>query len=248
MTEIDLPSEPRQRLLELASERGASLSALSRILGRNPSYLQQFVRKGSPRKLEEEDRAVLARYFGVAETELGAPGGTASFFGGRPAPLSGSGIVGKAAGGAKSGAGRGSSSALPGAMIAIPRLPLGASAGPGVLAADETAIGHIGFDRRWFREQGLDPAMLTAIAVQGDSMQPTLADGDEILVDRTPVPPRDGIHVIRRDDTLLVKRLQFRPGGRVMILSDNTAYPPEPDVPLSAIEVIGRVVWKGGRL
>ena len=66
-------TDARQRLLDLAQKRGASLSELSRLLGRNPSYLQQFVRKGSPRKLEESDRAMLARYFSVGEDELGAP-------------------------------------------------------------------------------------------------------------------------------------------------------------------------------
>ena len=41
----------RQRLIDLAERRGTSLSALSKLIGRNASYLQQFIRKGSPRKL-----------------------------------------------------------------------------------------------------------------------------------------------------------------------------------------------------
>ena len=36
---------PRARLLALSQERGVSLAALSELLGRNPSYLQQFIRK-----------------------------------------------------------------------------------------------------------------------------------------------------------------------------------------------------------
>src|SRR6187402_1281684 len=64
--------DPRERLSQLASERGSSLAALSRMLGRNGTYLQQFITKGSPRKLEEEDRRKLAQFFGVSETELGA--------------------------------------------------------------------------------------------------------------------------------------------------------------------------------
>ena len=65
--------EPRERLAALARERGSSLAALSRMLGRNSTYLQQFISKGSPRKLEEEDRRKLAQFFGVGEGELGAP-------------------------------------------------------------------------------------------------------------------------------------------------------------------------------
>ena len=57
----DAITGPRARLLELSQARGVSLAALSELLGRNPSYLQQFIRKGSPRKLEENDRRTLAR-------------------------------------------------------------------------------------------------------------------------------------------------------------------------------------------
>ena len=60
----------RARLFELSQDRGVSLSSLSEMLGRNPSYLQQFIRKGSPRKLEEGDRAVLAHIFDEGEGEL----------------------------------------------------------------------------------------------------------------------------------------------------------------------------------
>ena len=66
-------TDPRERLLRLASHRGVSLSQLSKLIGRNSSYLQQFVRKGSPRRLAETDRRTLARFFGVNESDLGAP-------------------------------------------------------------------------------------------------------------------------------------------------------------------------------
>ena len=65
-------ADPRKRLLDLAAAKGDSLSQLSVMLGRNVSYLQQFVRKGSPRRLEERDRRKLADYFGVSEAELAA--------------------------------------------------------------------------------------------------------------------------------------------------------------------------------
>lgn len=64
--------DPRQTLLELARARGDSLMALSRLIGRNDAYLQQFVMRGSPRRLAEHDRRRLARHFGVDERQLGA--------------------------------------------------------------------------------------------------------------------------------------------------------------------------------
>lgn len=212
-------TDPRAQLLRLSAERGVSLSALSALIGRNASYLQQFVRKGSPRKLEEGDRRTLARFFGVDEALLGGAEEISS-------------IPGKV---------------LRGDWVEVPRLALGASAGPGAVALGEEAIGAFRFSARWLRGQGLDPAMLSAIAVAGDSMEPTLRDGDEILVDRTPRPLRDGIHVVRLDDTLLVKRLDSGRPGRVVLLSDNPAYRPV-DLAAEDVALVGRVVWKSGRL
>lgn len=208
-------TDPRSRLLELAEVRGASLSALSRMIGKNPSYLQQFVRKGSPRKLEELDRGRLARFFGVDESELGR---------------------------AKE------NSSVPSLdWIDVPRLAIGASAGAGALAAEEEVFGTIRFSPRWLRGMGLDPDMLSVIAVTGDSMEPTLRDGDEILVERTMRPLHDGIHVVRLGDSLLVKRIETGRDGRITLLSDNKAYRAIECGP-GEVEVIGRVVWKGGRL
>ena len=89
--------------------------------------------------------------------------------------------------------------------------------------------------------------MLSAIAVAGDSMEPTLRDGDEILVDRAPRALRDGVHVVRAGDSLLVKRLDLGRPGRIALISDNPAYPPIELAP-GEVEIVGRVVWKSGRL
>jgi phage repressor protein C with HTH and peptisase S24 domain len=213
-------TDPRQRLLQLATERGTSLSALSDLIGRNGTYLQQFIRKGSPRKLEETDRRTLARFFGVDESELGAPEEFSS-----PLPVK----------------------SPRGDWVDVPRLPLGASAGPGALALEEQPIGAFRFSARWLREQGLDPRMLSAIRVEGDSMEGTLRDGDEILVDRSPRPLRDGIHVVRTGEALLVKRVDLGRPGTITLVSDNPAYRPI-ELPPEEVQVIGRVVWKSGRL
>lgn len=214
-------SDPaRLRLLELADERRVSLSKLSAMLGKNSSYLQQFIRKGSPRKLEEQDRGMLARFFGVDEAELGQV--------------------------------KEISHTVPdqtrrGSWIDVPRLAVGASAGPGMASDGEQVVDTIRFSGRWLRSMGLQPEHLSTIEVSGDSMEPSLRDGDEILVDRTLRALRDGIHVVRLGDSLLVKRLDTSRPGMVILISDNPAYPP---VPCAAqdLEVIGRVVWKGGRI
>lgn len=60
-----------ETLERLAAAQGVSLSELSRVIGRNLAYLQQFVRRGTPRRLAERDREMLARFLGVDEVLLG---------------------------------------------------------------------------------------------------------------------------------------------------------------------------------
>ena len=78
-------------------------------------------------------------------------------------------------------------------------------------------------------------------------MEGTLRDGDEILVDRSPRPLRDGINVVRAGEALLVKRIDLGRPGIITLVSDNPAYQPIALSP-GEVEVIGRVVWKSGRL
>ena len=211
-----MEEDPRAALERLIAENGDDFAGLSKLVGRNTTYIQQFIKRGSPKKLPEEERGILARYFGVAESLLGGPTASATKMG----------------------------------IRLIPKLAVGASAGPGAIPGRKTLAGKIGFDEKWLRKQGLDPSRLSLIQVDGDSMSPTLNHGDDIMVDnRAAVTPvRDGIHVIRLDDVLMVKRLANGPGGRLSVLSDNPAYPGWPDVDGAAVTIIGRVVWAGRRL
>lgn len=65
--------DPRLILERLCAERGEDFAGLSRMLGRNPAYIQQFVRRGVPKRLKEEERRKLARYFAISESLLGGP-------------------------------------------------------------------------------------------------------------------------------------------------------------------------------
>lgn len=219
-------ADPRAALDALIHEKGEDYASLSRMLGRNAAYIQQFIKRGTPRRLAEEDRRLLARYFRVEEAVLGGPS-------------------------ASGGAGASSSARGGGGLVRVPRVSVDASAGPGAIAQEERPVGALGFDPLWLRRQGLDPAMLSVIAVVGDSMVPTLGDGDDILVDRADAGARlrDGIYVLRVDDALWVKRVAMNPAGRrFTIRSDNPAYPAWPDCDPADVAVIGRVVWFGRRL
>ena len=211
--------EARAALQRLIENKGEDYSGLSRLLGRNAAYVQQYIKRGSPRRLAEADRRLLSRYFGVDEATLGGPATVAGRHGG---------------------------------LVAVPRLEVGASAGAGALGGDERVRAHIAFDPAWLRRIASGtPDQLSVIRVEGDSMAPTLSDGDEILVDRGDGGGRlrDGIYVLRIDEALLVKRLALNPAARtVSIRSDNPAYPGWPDCDLAAVDLVGRVVWVGRRI
>jgi len=208
--------DPRAVLEQLIADNNDDYAGLSKLVGRNAAYIQQFIKRGTPKRLPEIERGILARYFGVDEKMLG---GVAS-------------------------------SATKAGLCLIPKLAIGASAGPGSINDAEALAGKIGFDEKWLRKQGLEPSKLSLIRVDGDSMAPTLNHGDDIMVDNKAAQAslREGIHVIRLDDVLMVKRLAKGPAGRISVLSDNPAYPDWPDVDGASISIIGRVVWAGRRL
>lgn len=210
---------PRAELERLIIERREDYAGLSRMLGRNAAYIQQFIKRGVPRRLSEEDRAKLARYFDVEESLLGGPARQPD-----------------------------SSTDL----VAIPRFDVRASAGHGTFTEGETPSAHLGFDPHFLKQlSGARPSDLSIIRVRGDSMFPTLADGDDIMVDRSAAGSvlRDGIYVLRRDDTLTVKRIAVHPGSkRLTISSDNASYPTWPDCDPNEVDVIGRVVWAGRKI
>jgi phage repressor protein C with HTH and peptisase S24 domain len=211
--------ETRQALERLSFERKASYAALSRLLGRNVSYLQQFMTKGSPRHLDERDRQVLARFFGVEESVLGGP----SRHGGPVVEL-----------------------------VHVPVLSVEASAGPGSLAELEAKTSQFGFEEKWLKRLTASKASsLSIIQVVGDSMEPTLSDGDEVMVDLADGQNRlrDGIYVLRMDDTLKVKRIETEPKARrISVVSDNPLHRSWSGLERRAINIVGRVLWFGRKL
>ena len=215
-----MTSTPRQVLEKLCEERGENFASLSRLIGRNDAYVQQYLRKGTPRSLRERERRTLARYFQIPESMLGGPPED------READY--------------------------GALVPVVRVAVRASAGPGAIAGEESTRPYFAFEPRWLRSLTESPsAKLSVIRVEGDSMAPTLSDGDDILVDLADGPDRlrDGIYVLRVDGALLVKRLAIHPvGRRVTVQSDNPAYGDLPNCGLDEIDCIGRVIWAGRKI
>ncbi len=218
----DFVDDPRAALARLLADKGIDYAQLSAAIGRNPAYIQQYIKRGSPRRLGEEDRARIAAYLGVAEAMLGGPALRVAAPASRRGPD----------------------------MVLVPKLAIGASAGAGRTVDGEAVEGEVAFDPKWLRGLGADPRALSIIRVEGDSMAPTLNDGDDILVDGGDAAGRlrDGIYVLRLDDALMVKRIaRAGAAGRIAVISDNPQYP-SLDLPMASVRLIGRVVWTGRRV
>src|SRR3546814_20824019 len=69
----DFVQDPRAALDRLLADKGIDYARLSQVIGRNPAYIQQYIKRGSPRRLAEQDRARIAAYLGVSEAMLGGP-------------------------------------------------------------------------------------------------------------------------------------------------------------------------------
>ncbi len=207
--------DARETLRELIKTNGDDYKGISELIGRNPSYIQQYIERGTPKILAEKDRIILARYYSVNQKILGAP--------------------------AEAIANQG--------LEIISKLSVGVSAGAGNLDQMESLAGKIAFDPKWLRQFPYDKKLLSIVSVEGDSMMPTLSNGDDIMIARYDGQRRkDGIYILRMDDSLMVKRLFFGPKDRIDVISDNPSYSDWRDVDGDSITIIGHVIWIGRKI
>jgi phage repressor protein C with HTH and peptisase S24 domain len=134
-----------------------------------------------------------------------------------------------------------------GDFIFMPRNRIRFSSGrEGILRSDQV-VDSIAFRAEWVKRRlSTEARDLLLIEVVGDSMAPTVEDADLILADLAePRFRQDGIYLLRHDSGLAVKRIQRRPDGKLLIRSDNPKYEA---MVVSTVNVIGRVIWTGGRV
>lgn len=211
-------NDPRVVLERLCAERGEDFAGLSRMLGRNPAYIQQFVRRGVPKRLGEAERRKLARYFSISETLLGGPADDE--------PVGGLVPVKRSPVRASAGPG------------AIPY----DQAGKAYFAFDENWLkgltaspsGRLSIIR-------VEGDSMAPTLNAGDDILVDLGDCDERLRDGIYVLRADEALVVKR-------LALHPAGRRVTVQSDNPAYPDWPDCGLDSIKPIGRVIWSGRRV
>ncbi|UWZ92681.1 helix-turn-helix transcriptional regulator [[Pasteurella] aerogenes] len=143
----------------------------------------------------------------------------------------------------------GFSNAMATTLEQVPFYNTFASAGFGAVNTDVyKPDDYIGLSTQWLNFKGLNKSSLAFILADGDSMYPTISNGDMLLLDRSRNTLKDGkIYVVRSGDQLWVKRVQGIIGG-IRLISDNKEIYAPVDVIFDDgldFEVIGQVVFVG---
>lgn len=197
----------RSHIANLIKEKGKNLRSVSLAIGKNEAYLHQFIHKGSPLRLPEEDRRKMADLLDVDEQEL-------------------------------------TDIKLPNSVT--PSLKHARTALIEMISQNVICgtIGFLSFPLADFANMTTASAdTVKAIRVSGDSMAPTLKDGDYILADISQSAfTTDGLYLISLSNNLSVKRLQQVNDTEFLVLSDNTNYK-SVTIDLKDIAIAGKIVY-----
>jgi len=135
--------------------------------------------------------------------------------------------------------------------IRFPRLNAEATCGAGTINDHYIeVVDYVTVASAWAREKlGGNLNKIQVITARGDSMEPTIEDGDVMFVDTAiEAFEGDGLYLLWYIDGLKAKRLQSTVGGGLMIISDNSSYRTETvsGEDLNAVRIIGRIrgAWR----
>lgn len=124
-----------------------------------------------------------------------------------------------------------------------------AEGGAGQAGAQHSRAGVLAFEARYMRAAlGSDDDRFMTLQVEGDSMAPTLLDGDLVAIDVTATRINvSGIYVLRFAGQLTIKRVMRKSDGAVIISGDNRAYAAADETftapAAETLAVVGRMVW-----
>lgn len=154
--------------------------------------------------------------------------------------------------------GTGYMSLLKADAVVLPVYDQRASAGAGALVVSDDVKEYYSVSEEWLRRNlpawAPPNAIVGILEGSGDSMEPTIRDGDLVMIVQEiewRIVERGGIFVFSLDDErLLLKRLQVLVNGDLKIISDNPAYGAE-IIPFDDIQhrvrIHGMVFFAGGK-
>lgn len=135
------------------------------------------------------------------------------------------------------------------AYVQVMHYDISFSAGDGCDWVEHPDNEPLVFRARWFAGKNANPAHCRAIYVHGDSMSPTLNDGDTVLIDTERTSVRDDrVFAVAYAGQLYIKRLFSLPGGGLELRSDNPRHPNREvsGHDLDSLQVLGEMIWRAG--
>lgn len=133
-------------------------------------------------------------------------------------------------------------------FVSVRRYDVAFSAGHGSAVAEPDQLPPVAFRTQWLSVRGLRADSCCVVNVVGDSMAPTLHDGDIALVDcrSSEIRNRRVYAFVDVSGDLRVKRLE-RHDAQLFLRSDNTDFDIELRTPGDAeqMKIIGPVRWSG---
>lgn len=139
-------------------------------------------------------------------------------------------------------------------VVSIPYYDVSASAGNGLIPFEESNIEYtMEIHPQILLDLGVSSQNLLSMPVKGDSMEPSLFEGDIVLVNRLlkPYSILEGIYVIRIDNDIFIKHIQFNKfESKLKISSVNELYDSYhiTGEDLNQVEIIGEALCKLGRI
>lgn len=205
----------RRRIRELIRDHGACFAAVSQMLGRSHSYIQQYVTRRSPKVLREMDRRKIARHFNIPEWDLLLPEE-------RLSAMEGGDLV-----------------------LIPPWRPAALRSQNTADDTRDRFVMPQPFRREWLQARfGVNPAALAVTVIAGDGMSPTLCDGDLVLIRTGNAFERDGIYLTEAGGQLRAQRMTAHPAAnRVVITHDNPLYPEAVQCRPEELAIVGRIIW-----
>lgn len=203
----------------IASSEHDGFASVSKLLGRGHSYLQQYVRRGSPRLLRQSDRRLIARHFGIDESELLTPE--------EKEPTAEDDLL---------------------FIDRLPNNGFSPGQAPEIKSMTVAGAAFSGsWLRRWFALNPETLSLVTVkgdsmapTLLHGDEVLIDRSDRD---------PTRDGIFMLYIGAVPCPKRITVHPvTGGLVISSDNAQYAAFDSCRRDEVEIIGRVVWVARRL
>ncbi len=136
----------------------------------------------------------------------------------------------------------------------IPLFNIKASSGHESFVNDEKIGADLMFRKDWLqRELKSNPDNLFILSAETDSMEPTIKHDALLIVDRSiDRIITEGIYVLSRGDTILIKRIRKMSEDTIELISDNPAYGKE-SIKLSnqtGVTILGKIIyiWSGRKI